>query len=227
MEAKDWDARYAAERQWSIEPNRWVVHELSTLVPGRALDVACGEGRNAIWLAEQGWSVLGVDYSQQALDRAVEAAALAQAKAAEPLDLEWERRDITERDGMAGQFDLVLCCYLHLVPYERTPVFRAAAGAVAPGGTLLVIGHDSTNLEEGYGGPKDLEVLFTAQDVDADLRDIVSSGSWEVERSSRVAREVETDLGPKVAWDALYRARRPDRSKDELTFALPAEQPAD
>ena len=218
MEAKDWDTRYATERLWSIEPNRWVVHELSSLMPGKALDVACGEGRNAIWLAEMGWSVLGIDFSQKAPDRAAEAAAVVSAKASEPLDLTWECRDITESDGLSGHFDLVLCSYLHLVPYERTPMIRAAAGAVAPGGTLLVIGHDSTNLEEGYGGPQDPELLFTAQDIDADLRDIVSSGSWEVERSSRVAREVETDDGPKVAWDALFRARRPDRSKDELSF---------
>lgn len=218
MQAKDWDARYAAERQWSIEPNRWVVQELSSLMPGKALDVACGEGRNAIWLAGMGWSVLAIDYSQKALDRARQAAAAAQAQAAEPFDLTWECRDITESDGLSGQFDVVLCSYLHLVPYERTPLFRAAASAVAPGGTLLVIGHDATNLKEGHGGPQDPELLFTAQDVAKDLQDIVSSGPWEIERSSRVAREVDTDDGPTVAWDALFRARRPDHTKDELSF---------
>ncbi|MEP7161440.1 MAG: class I SAM-dependent methyltransferase [Dermatophilaceae bacterium] len=217
MEAKDWDTRYAAGRQWSVEPNRWVVQELSSLLPGRALDAACGEGRNAIWLAQEGWSVLGIDFSQQALDRAAQVAADV-AGSGTPLDVEWLCLDITERQAVTGQFDLVLCAYVHLPAYERTPMVRAVAAALSTGGTLLVIGHDSTNLAEGYGGPQDAELLYTAQDVAADLQDIISSGVLTVERASRVAREVETAEGPQVAWDFLFRARRRDNTKDELSF---------
>ena len=83
---------------------------------------------------------------------------------------------------------------------------------------MLVIWHDSTNLTEGYGGPQDAELLYTAQDVEADLQDIISSGVLAVERASRVAREVETAEGPQVAWDFLFRARRRDNTKDELSF---------
>ena len=97
--------------------------------------------------------------------------------------------------------------YLQLEDFDRREVMRSCAHALAPGGILLVIGHDSRNLAEGYGGPQDPSVLFTARDIEQDLQDHIRSGTLVVERSDRVAREVETDEGTRVAWDALFRAR--------------------
>lgn len=217
MEATDWDARYSAGRMWSSEPNRWVVQELSGVAPGRAIDAACGEGRNAIWLAEQGWSVVAVDFSGVALERARGSAAEA-AQAAGELDITWVQADITDEGVVTNQYDLALVSYVHLEEYERTPLLRAAARTLAPGGTLLVVGHDASNLAEGYGGPQDPEVLYSAKDVASDLQDMIASGLLEVERADRVAREVDTEDGPRVAWDVLFRARRKEVGKGGFNF---------
>lgn len=217
MEAKDWDARYSGGRVWSSEPNRWVVQELSGVAPGRAIDVACGEGRNAIWLAEQGWSLVAVDFSTVALERGREAAAEAE-KTFGPLDIEWAAADITQEGVVTSRYDLALVSYVHLPAYERTPLMRAAARTLAPGGLLLVIGHDSTNLTEGHGGPQDPDVLYSARDIAKDLQDMISSGLLYVERADRVAREVDTEEGPRVAWDALFRARRREEGKSGFDF---------
>jgi SAM-dependent methyltransferase len=217
VEATDWDARYSAGRMWSSEPNRWVVQELSGVAPGRAIDAACGEGRNAIWLAEQGWSVVAVDFSGVALERARESAAEA-AQAAGELDITWVQADITDEGVVTNQYDLALVSYVHLEEYERTPLLRAAARTLAPGGTLLVVGHDASNLAEGYGGPQDPEVLYSAKDVASDLQDMIASGLLEVERADRVAREVDTEDGPRVAWDVLFRARRKEVGKGGFNF---------
>lgn len=217
MEAKDWDVRYSAGRLWSTEPNRWVVSELSGVAPGRAIDAACGEGRNALWLAEQGWSVVAVDYSRVALQRARDSQALAEAEIG-PLDIEWVNADLTQEGTVTGQYDLALVSYVQLEPYDRTPLVRAAARTLAPGGTLLIIAHDSTNLQEGIGGPQDPEVLYTAADVAGDLQDMITSGVLDVERAVRVAREVDTKDGPRVAWDALFRAHRKDASRSGFNF---------
>jgi SAM-dependent methyltransferase len=202
---------------WSSEPNRWVVQELSGVAPGRAIDAACGEGRNAIWLAEQGWSVVAVDFSGVALERARESAAEA-AQAAGELDITWVQADITDEGVVTNQYDLALVSYVHLEEYERTPLLRAAARTLAPGGTLLVVGHDASNLAEGYGGPQDPEVLYSAKDVASDLQDMIASGLLEVERADRVAREVDTEDGPRVAWDVLFRARRKEVGKGGFNF---------
>ena len=149
MDRHDWDERYQGESLvWSAEPNRFLVAELEGLTPGRALDVACGEGRNAIWLAEQGWTVTGVDFSEVGLDKARRLAA------ARGVSVTWELADVTDYAPVREHFDLVIVLYLHLTEGPRRVVFSRAAAAVAPGGTLLVVGHDSTNPEVGWGGPR-------------------------------------------------------------------------
>ena len=107
---------------------------------------------------------------------------------------------------------------MHLEAYERTPLLRAAARTLGPEGTLLVIGHDATNLAEGHGGPQDAELLYSAKDVASDLQDMVSSGVLAVDRADRVAREVDTDDGPRVAWDLLFRAHRRAVGKGGFNF---------
>jgi SAM-dependent methyltransferase len=213
MDSTQWDARYSgAEPVWSLDANRWVVQELSAASPGRALDVATGEGRNAIWLAARGWSVTAVDFSQAGLNRAAELAARA-GEGRAPLDITWLCHDVRVLTPTVEGYDLVLVSYLHVPAHERTPIVRTGARALAPGGVLLVVGHDTTNLAEGVGGPQDPRVLFTAADLEADLQDQIRSGALRVERSTRAAREVETEDGPRHAWDAVFKARRWDFGK--------------
>ena len=196
MEREDWNRKHGeAGLLFGAEPNRFLVAEVEELVPGRALDVACGAGRNAVWLAEQGWTVTGVDFSDVAL---VNASGLAAERGVE---VEWVRADVRVWEPPAGRFDLVAVLYLQLPAEERRLVLARVADAVASGGTLLVVGHDVQNLNGGYGGPKDPRVLFTPEDVVLELPGL------EIERAERVLRPVQTDDGEAQAIDALVRAR--------------------
>ena len=195
---EDWNARYASsELLWTAEPNRRFASEVEELEPGRALDVACGEGRNAVWLAEHGWRTTGVDFSDVALAKAEQLAT------SHGVEVEWVLADALEYEPERGSFDLVAVLYLQLRHDEHARVLRSAAGALAPGGTLIVLGHDTTNLAHGHGGPRDAAVLFTPDDVVAELGGLV------VERAETVSRTVALDEGEATALDALVRARRP------------------
>jgi SAM-dependent methyltransferase len=199
MNRDDWNRRYAGEELvWTAQANRFLVAEASALAPGRALDVACGEGRNAIWLAERGWRITGVDFSDIAIEKA---RGLAVARGVEG---EWIAADLLDYRPEPLAFDLVLVFYLQLPAELRRPILRAAAGAVAPGGTFLLVAHDSDNLSDGYGGPQDPRLLYTAADVVADL----DGSGLLVERADRVERTVETADGERVALDALARLTR-------------------
>jgi SAM-dependent methyltransferase len=201
MDRLGWDERYAGdELVWTAEPNRFLVAEVEGLTPGRALDLACGEGRNAVWLAERGWAVTGVDFSTVGLDKARR---LADAR---HVSVQWERADVTEYQPPAEGFDLVIVMYLHLPESSRRIAFRRAAGAVAPGGTLLVVGHDSTNPNEGWGGPQDSAVLYGPDDVVADVDGL------DIVKAERVRRPVQTGDGERTAIDVLVRAVRSRRS---------------
>jgi SAM-dependent methyltransferase len=198
MDREMWDARYAAtESLWSFEPNRFLVRETEALAPGRALDLAGGEGRNALWLAARGWRVTVADFSAVALDRG-------RARAErDGLTVEWLQADVLRWAPPERGFDLVAVLYLHLREAELRPVLRRAADAVAPAGTLLVVAHDATNLTDGHGGPQDPELLYTPADVTAAIEGL------EVVRAERVARPVSTPAGERTAIDALVRAVRP------------------
>ena len=201
MDASAWDERYTASRQWSVTPNRFVADALADLAPARALDLACGEGRNAIWLAGRGWSVTGLDFSTAAVERARQAALEAS------VDVDWVVGDALTHD--LPEVDLVVLAYLQLPPDQRRTAVRRACDALSPGGTFFLVAHDSTNLTEGTGGPQDPEVLYTADDVVGDL-----GTGCEVVRAERVARDVALDdehggQRDAVAWDALVHARKP------------------
>ena len=208
MDAHAWDERYrAAELVWSATPNQFVAAEATGLTPGRALDLAAGEGRNSLWLAEQGWAVTAVDFS---------AAGLAKGRQLQDrhprgreLDITWEQADALRYDAGSTGFDLVVVAYLQLVDDERRTALRRAFAGLASGGTLLVVAHDSTNLTEGVGGPSSPEVLYTAEDVLADL----DGERFEVERAERVARVVDAGEAhrgepDRTAYDALVRLVR-------------------
>lgn len=199
MSSEDWDRRYG-EREliWTAEPNRFLVAEVESLEPGRGLDLACGEGRNAVWLAGAGWRMTGVDFSPVALEKARDLAA------ARGVEAQWVVADLFDYRPEPEAFDLVLIFYLQVPEAQRRAVVRAAATAVAPGGTLLLVAHDSSNLEHGYGGPQNAAVLYTAADVVSDLE----GSGLQIELAECVQRPVETAEGERVALDALVRAWR-------------------
>ena len=198
MQQDQWDQRYAAtELVWTAEPNRFVVEELAGETPGRALDLATGEGRNAIWLAEQGWQVTAVDFSPVGLAKAAKLAA------ARGVSVNWENADLRQYHPAPGGYDLVLLAYLHLPPGEFGAVLTMAAAALAPGGTLLVVGHDVANLSEGYGGPQDPQILHRADDIVAALPGLT------IRRSGQARRLVRTAGGDRAAIDTVVRACRP------------------
>jgi SAM-dependent methyltransferase len=214
VKAADWDERYRIkELVWGAGPNVWVHRELADLAPGRAVDLACGEGRNAMWLASLGWRVLGVDFSAVALDKARE---LQVGGGAVTQPVTWQCADATTVDlESSGPYDLALICYLQLPARGRRAVVARAANALAPGGTLLVIAHDSANLAEGTGGPQYPEVLYTAADVSADL----AGSGLVIDIAEAVRRTVEG--AERQAIDALLRAHRPGSDASSPTSKAP------
>lgn len=198
MDSATWDERYAADDLvWSAGPNRFVVEQVEGLAPGRALDLAGGEGRNAIWLAQQGWDVELVEFSQVALDKAAQRAEHA------GVELALTTADLTASPTLRPA-DLVLLAYLQLPRGSSTRTTRLAASAVAPGGRLLIVAHARRNLDDGVGGPPDPAVLRTVEETVADL-DGTGLG---VKVAREVIRTVQTDEGPRDAIDLLIRAER-------------------
>ena len=161
MDARAWDERYAATEQvWSRGPNQFVSAELADLPPGRALDLACGEGRNSIWLAQRGWQVTAVDFSAVAIERG--------RRLADDLPVTWQVGDVLTADLPA--VDLAVVAYLQVAPDERRIVVRRAWSALDPGGIFFLVAHDSSNLAEGHGDPQDADVLYTGMtDLSADF----------------------------------------------------------
>ncbi len=200
MDSQQWDERYSgSEFEWTTRPNQFVAAELAGLPPGRALDLAAGEGRNAVWLAERGWRVTAVDFSRVGLEKGRK---LAAARGVDPAHVDWVVADLRDYEPARDAFELALVAYFQVSPELLARVLARAAAALAPGGTLLVIGHDLTNLTEGVGGPQDPGVLYTPEAVSAGLPGL------RVLRAERVHRTVERDEGPGTAVDTLVRAVR-------------------
>lgn len=205
MDGSDWDKRYStADLVWSIEPNAFVAELTADLPVGTALDLAAGEGRNALWLAERGWDVTAVDFSAAGLQRAQQ---LAQAR----LGPDTTRftticQDVTDYRPQPQTFDLVVVAYLQVPAATRSVAMQTAGSALRQGGALVVIAHDSTNLAGGYGGPQDPAVLYTAADIVADLEGL----GLTIDQADAVERHIDTDEGPRTAIDALVVARRAD-----------------
>ena len=198
MSREHWDERYGTEQLiWKADPNRFLVEEMDALRPGRALDVACGEGRNAVWLASKGWRVTGVDFSRAGLAKARRLAA------DRGVEVAWVEADVVEWQPPAASFDAVVVMYLHLPAEQRRQVLAHGAAALALGGVLLVVGHDASNLLHGTGGPQDPAVLFGPEEIVEELSGL------QIERAERVTRTVVTDAGEATAFDALVRAVRP------------------
>lgn len=198
-DADMWDRRYSApDLVWGAGPNRRLVTEVGGLPIGRALDLGAGEGRNALWLASLGWRVTAVDFSPVGISRL-------RAMAAERnLGVDAVVADLRRYEPPSDAFDLVILLYLQVPADLLELVLARASRALAPGGTLLLIGHDVENLERGYGGPPDPAVLQSPEQVKAAL-----AGTLQIEAAERVERQVDTPEGPRTASDTLVRARCP------------------
>ncbi|HEY0186461.1 MAG TPA: FAD-dependent oxidoreductase [Cellulomonas sp.] len=204
-----WEERYRTGAQiWSGRPNPQLVAEVSDLPAGRALDLPCGEGGDAVWLARRGWQVTAADLAASALDRVRVAAA--QAGPEVDARIRTERSDVTVPDGAGwlpepGGYDLVTSHFLHLPPAERPLAFRRMAAAVAPGGTLLVVAHHASDLATTIGRPHLAELFFDPEEVVAAL----DPEQWEVLLAeARPRQATDPDGNEIVIRDTLVRARR-------------------
>ncbi|MDP9164675.1 MAG: class I SAM-dependent methyltransferase [Actinomycetota bacterium] len=188
-----WDERYASSSLvWSAEPNALAASLLRDLAPGRALDVAAGEGRMALWLADLGWQVTALDFSSVGL-------AKGRSRAEElGLQVDWKLADATAETLGVAAYDLVMVLYLHLPEPELRDLLDRCATALAPGGHLLVLGHDKDNLLRGVGGPQDARLLY-------DTTLLAPPGDLQVLR----LEQVERPAAGGVAVDTLLLATRP------------------
>lgn len=197
MRAADWDQRYGeTDSLWSSSPNLFVENRLASHEPGKGVDLACGEGRNAIWLAERGWSMTAVDFSSVAVERGRQRSSAVDFVVADVMD--WEP---------GTPLDLVLVSYLHLLDDDLRSLFTRARGWLSDGGEMFLIGHDRSNIEKGYGGPQEPEILWDVNTILGWLEGL------EVIEAQVVRRPVDDNGELRVARDALIRARaRPGRT---------------
>jgi SAM-dependent methyltransferase len=190
---------------WSGNPNGTLVNEINGLAPGRALDVGAGEGGDALWMAEHGWSVTATDISQRALDR-VEAEAGRRA-----LRVHCRHADANAHDAFEAEaFDLVSAQYASI---PRTPDRRGVdnlLNAVAPGGTLLVVGHDLEPMRAptdtvAHSWPFDPDAYLRVDDIAAALAD---SPAWDIEVHEKRPRPAGAASASHHVDDVVLRARR-------------------
>ena len=191
MDAAGWDARYAKGQVWSSEANRFFVdavraHGLDHPAEGaRAIDLGCGEGRNAVWLALLGWSVTGVDMSVVGIDRG---RAMAETN---DVRVEWVVADLESWDLGAGAWDLMALVYVHWPTDKRVPFLQRVVDGLAPGGHLVIVGHDRTNIERGHGGPQNPDVLTTPEE----LAELMRGAGLAVREAREVRRPVALEPG--------------------------------
>ena len=203
FDEESWEERYRAQPAvWSGRPNAQLVAEASDLTPGSALDVGCGEGGDALWLAARGWEVTAVDFATAALERGAEQADALGADVAERI--RWLHADVT---GWAPdtRFDLVSAQFMHLPGETRRALFARLAAAVVPGGTLLVVGHHPSDLETSAHRLLVPDMFFTAQEV----ADSLDGDQWDVLVTEARPRSAGDHEGAGITVrDAVLRARR-------------------
>jgi SAM-dependent methyltransferase len=193
MDSTNWDDRYkTTELVWSAGPNVFLPPLVEGLRPGTALDVACGEGRNSLWLAERDWDVTGIDFSPVAIEKAW--------LLAQDTPITYEVADV-ESYQPEQPFDLVVVFYVHLMEADARSMLDMAAAAVAPGGTLFGVGHALRNMTDGVGGPPYPEILWTEDFIRPSL-----SGLKIVELGERTR---PVDGSAVDAIDLIVHARRP------------------
>ena len=198
-----WDDRYRERaRIWSGNPNRQLVAIAGDLPPGRALDVGCGEGADAAWLASRGWTVLGVDVSEVALGRARQHTAELEPVVANRLG--WQQVDLLAAPDLPGDLDLVSVQFMHLPEPQHSLVLRSLAALVGIGGSLLVVAHDPSDLHSGVGRPHQHELFHTSEQIAGLLDD-----AWDVRiNESRPRVELSKDGHEVNISDAVVHAVR-------------------
>lgn len=166
MDREAWNERYAAQPLlWNVDPGPFLGGEVGDLAPGRALDLGAGEGRTTLWLADKGWKVTAVDFSDVAIARGRQRADVAGVGDS----VEWVCEDLADYSPEGQTFDLVLSMFIHLPRPERRRLYGLAVASLAPGGTILVVGYDTSHAGNGRGGPRDPSILFTPEDIVEDL----------------------------------------------------------
>lgn len=195
-----WDERYAtSHRIWSGKPNEHLVAQVTGLRPGRALDVGCGEGADAVWLAGQGWTVTGVDVSGVALERAAAHA----AEAGQADRTSWERVDVFAGEPLPTGFDLVSAAFVHVPPDDFDAVYRAIAASVAPGGSLVVLAHHPDDTHTGLRNADLASLLFAPEQVTALLGE-----EWHVVTAATPTRTVQHEGRKVEVTDSVVHATR-------------------
>ena len=205
FDAAFWDARYAsAPAIWSGEPNPQLVAEVAELTPTTALDVGCGEGADAVWLAEHGWQVTALDISRVALERAAGHARAAGPEVAQRIT--WQQADLTEGATLTDTYGLVSAQFMQLSPPQRDDLYRALAVLVADGGTLLVVGHHPSDLETAaHLRPHCPELMFTPDDIAG----LLEPHDWQIVTAEARRRSVIDGDGRDIdVQDAVLVARR-------------------
>lgn len=198
MDAQYWDEKYGSRDQlFSGAPNGVLVAEVAGLPPGQALDVGCGEGADALWLARRGWQVTAVDISQTALERAAAAASDVAERVA------WTRADLTGTPPPAGAFDLVSAHYFPLPRQPGHPALRGLLDAVAPGGTLLFTGHDLADLPPRQELGVDPHDYYQPHEVA-----LLLGHDWSVLVDETRPRTAPAPPGSHHTHDTVLRARR-------------------
>jgi SAM-dependent methyltransferase len=193
----DWDERYAsAEQIWSGQPNAALVTEVEGLEPGRALDVGCGEGADAVWLVGQGWQVTAIDVSEVALGRAARAAEMV------GVHVEWVHAGLLEARLPLHGFDLVSAQYPALLRTPTLEAERALLAAVAPRGHLLVV-HHVVDVEHARSHRFDPADYVSPGDVAALLGE-----DWQVALDDRRPRHLSSGAGAGHSHDVVLHARR-------------------
>ncbi len=183
-----WDERFGSH-PWPSEPDEALVELAADLVPGTAIDLGCGPGRNAIWLASRGWRVTGVDASAVGLEQA-------RARAREAgVEIACVQVDLLAYEPPPASAQLVVLANVHLPPPEHRRVVEKAKTALSPGGHLFVIGHHLDSL--GLAGPPDPERLYTEERLREELADLVVEV---LERRTRGGSDGEPPLVDLVAW---------------------------
>ena len=198
MDAKFWDERYGQREQlFSGNPNGVLVVEAAELRPGQALDVGCGEGGDALWLTRRGWRVTAVDISRVALERAAAAGKDVDGKVA------WTRSDLADAPLPPGSFDLVSVQYFPLLRRPDHATARKLLAAVAPGGTLLFVGHNLDDFPPEHSLDLDLHSFYQPDEI-AKLLD----EDWTVLIDETRARTAPAPEGTHHVRDVVLRAQR-------------------
>lgn len=194
---REWNEHYTVAPIWSGNPNEALVAQVAGLAPGRAVDVGCGEGADAVWLASQGWRVTAIDVADSALNRGRAAAEAA------GVEVTWQRAGLLSADLPSAGFDLVTACYPALARTPEQLAERALFGLVAPGGRLLMLAHADVDRDEALAHGFDPDDYVFADELLA----VIEPG-WTVERHQRSPRSLASGAGAGHSTDIVLVLRR-------------------